>query len=377
MLKRDMIVRLNAFFINAFKIVLIVCAMLFLSSHTVHAADMCYPSRVIEQWGCVPSGCVMDLNASNTCCDQIKYKCTSDPSVGCSAGGTECDAVGGLYPHADIGPCARFCDRWLSGDTCARIPDTLCSCSSYANGCTCSNTVVKTCSQQSQYGSCSEDTSYKTYGCMGPGPGTPMPTANPASCGDGICQANEDCHCSDCAPCPTSYVTATPTPIATPTPPPCTIVSTPVCNAAGNQITQTWTVTSKNFTINQIEGRFNETPMGDWPSGPGDQSLNWGTGTSGVNSAAVVVNTDYSTSVAVYKDPPNAARDNYVCKSTSVVLNCHPGAVTPPSCAFTQGPITVVMGEAPPTYAMNVSGGSSNVIQSQIWWSPTGNKSWT
>lgn len=102
----------------------------------------------------------------------------------------------------------------------------------------------------------------------------------------------------------------------------CTVTSTPVCNAAGTQITTVWNVASNNFNINQIEGRFNKTPYGDWPTGSGDQSLNWGTATSGTNVANIAGNTNYSTSVAVYESTPNAARSNYICKSTDTTKNC-------------------------------------------------------
>ena len=122
----------------------------------------------------------------------------------------------------------------------------------------------------------------------------------------------------------------------------CTITSTPTCNALGTQISTVWNVASKNFTINQIEGRFNITPYADWPTGPGDQSLNWGTGTSGTYVANITGNTDYSTSVAVYDAAPNAARSNYICKSISTNPNC-----PIPSCTLSLAaiPSTIAIGD--------------------------------
>jgi len=109
--------------------------------------------------------------------------------------------------------------------------------------------------------------------------------------------------------------------------PRCQISSSAVCNLAGNQITTNWTINSYNFAINQTEGRFNQSPMLDWPLGVGDQSLNWGIGTTYTSYSQVANITpgvDYSTSVAIYKDTPNTYRNNYICKSTSAILNCVP-----------------------------------------------------
>lgn len=111
--------------------------------------------------------------------------------------------------------------------------------------------------------------------------------------------------------------TGTTLPTLTPT---CAVTSTATCSSSdGKQITTTWNVTDVNFIINQIQGRFNQYPTSGWPNyAGGDQSISWGVGNSGTEVTNVADNTNYSTSVGVYKDPIDGTANNYLCKSISI-----------------------------------------------------------
>ncbi len=172
------------------------------------AAQICYPSRIINQWAC--------LVTQN--CTSGHWGCSANPSRSCVPDATtppdNCNA-GGPYPFGQ-GPCTYICDSWTTGSSCLQTGSYTVACSAAPS---CQATVdITTCSGQTTFASCSTNTQTLTYGCWGPGPPppvTPGPTPTPAPCGNGICEVSEDCiTCAvDCGSCP-------PVPTATPTPGP-------------------------------------------------------------------------------------------------------------------------------------------------------------
>lgn len=191
-------------------------------------------------------------------------------------------------------------------------------------GCTCScGENDSSCCNQPRVGSSCVVLSSCGVGCH---PSTCYNVPNIPECYpyniDGIA-SHDDCNMGGnlvCGPCPTGPG-GTPLPTLTPT---CAATSNATCSSPdGKQITTIWNVTDVNFIINQIRGRFNQGPnYGDWPTGPGDQSIPWGTAISGTQVTDVESNTDYSTSVGVFKNPIDATGNNYICKSASAIINC-------------------------------------------------------
>ena len=174
-------------------------------------AQVCYPSRVIDQWSCLISTlCQTD---PQSCCLSGGFKC-SGSLEGCDPDNPDC-THGGVYP--DAGTCRYFCDDWDDGSVCS-VTDALGSCSSVAEGCNWVGTVTS-CSYISDV--CTESNSTLTYGCWGPGD-TPTPTAGPTPtpggptptpivlCPNGGCDIEETCSScpADCGVCPPATLTA-------------------------------------------------------------------------------------------------------------------------------------------------------------------------
>ena len=148
--------------------------MLFVAVVPVEA-QICYSSRTVNQYACMPASC-----SGAGCCDGPTYfACSGDPSRPCPCG---VDIEGG-YPENN-GTCVEICDNWQIGNECKVTGSSTASCDQ--GTCTWSGTI-KSC--QTSGSDCSETTEALVYGCWGPG-GTPT---TPASCGNGTCDAGEDC----------------------------------------------------------------------------------------------------------------------------------------------------------------------------------------
>jgi hypothetical protein len=158
-------------------------------------------------------------------------------------------------------------------------------------------------------------------------------------------------------------ITTTPTPTRI-----CTLTSTASCTATGTSISTTWNLSAHNFTIiNQIEGRFHAGVVA-YPDGQGDQSLMWGTGTSGTNVAKVTPGVSYKTSVAVYEGPPDDERGNYTCKSADTTLTCTTPIPTPllPLCTSVGGLSTVVQNTSN-NYTINANANGTTITSTNVY----------
>lgn len=224
----------NRFFLWCFSLGILL-VLLLLSPPRVFA-DICYGTRVVEQYACVVIvGGEVCIGYEWTCAGNGNLSFPTEASCNCT----------GLYGE-NWGPCVRYCTGYdiTPGLATCNLTSDVVNC----NMASCSwGGSLKDCYWDQNNNQCVETTSSVTYGCWGPGgntnTSTPSPSASPppppptcgngtidpgedcancaadvgacpppppANCGNSLCDINETCsNCpGDCGACPTSPVSA-------------------------------------------------------------------------------------------------------------------------------------------------------------------------
>ena len=171
-------------------------------------AQVCYATRMINQWACIETTSCPPLN-------EVKF-CRGDSSITCEDYYGPVDSCDTVY--GNFGPCDILgCTGWTTAATCNQTGEFAVSCSAPPS-CSWSGTLV-TCYSSSD--TCTPTNEILTYGCWGPGD-TPTPTAGPTPtpggptptpivlCPNGGCDIEETCSScpADCGVCPPATLTA-------------------------------------------------------------------------------------------------------------------------------------------------------------------------